>query len=95
MLARWQLVVLNALGIAALALVVANTWLVVGSRTAQAELAQRQQFVQQTIALQSLYGDLVKALAEAGARGNDRQLLDLLTAQGLNVTITPPADTKR
>ena len=95
MLARWQLVVLNALGIAAIALVVANTWLFIGNRKAQAELAERQQFVQQTVALQPLYGDLVKALAEAGARGNDRQLLDLLAAQGLNVTITPPTDTKR
>ena len=95
MLSRWQLVLLNVLGAAAIALVVVNTWLFVGNRTAQAELAQRQQFVQQTVALQSLYGDLVKALAEAGARGNDRQLLDLLAAQGLSVTITPPAEPKR
>lgn len=95
MLARWQFVVLNTLGIAAIALVVANTWLFLGNRTAQGELAQRQQFVQQTVALQSLYGDLVKALAESGARSNDRQLLDLLAAQGLNVTITPPAEAKR
>jgi hypothetical protein len=95
MLARWQLVVLNALGAAAISLVVASTWLFIGNRAAQAELAQRQQFVQQTIQLQSLYGELVKALAEAGARANDRQLLDLLAAQGLNVTITPPADAKR
>ena len=95
MLARWQLVVLNVLGAAAIALVVANTWLFIDNRAAQAELAQRQQFVQQSVQLQSLYGDLVKALAEAGARGNDRQLLDLLAAQGLNVTITPPTDGKR
>ena len=91
MLARWQLFVLNGLGIAALALVVANALLFASNRESQATLMQRQQYVQQSVALESLYGELVKALAEAGTRGNDRQLIDLLAAQGLSVTVTPPA----
>jgi hypothetical protein len=33
---------------------------------------------------------MVKALAELGARGNDRGMLDILAAQGLSVTVGGP-----
>jgi len=87
MLSRWQFGLLTALGACALLLAVVNGTLFTLNRDSQLVLTQRQQFVQQTVALEGLYRDIVKALAELGTQGNDRQLLDILTAQGLNVSV--------
>ena len=90
MLDKWQYNLLTALGALALLLAIANAVLFTGNRTAQAELAQRQQFVQQTGPLEGLYRDIVKALAEMAVKGNDKQVLDMLAAQGLSVTVNTP-----
>ena len=91
MLLKWQFNLLTTLGVAALLLVLANGLLFTLNRNAQSELSQRQQFIQQTVALEGLYRDIVKALAEMAVKGNDRQVLDMLAAQGLNVTVNSPA----
>ena len=88
MLARWQFNTLIVLGILSLVLVLANATLFSLNRESQAEITQRQQFVQQSVALEGLYREIVKALAELGARSNDRGILDILAAQGLNVTLS-------
>ena len=87
MLARWQFNTLIVLGVLSLFLALANATLFSLNRESQAEIAQRQQFVQQSVALEGLYREIVKALAELGARSNDRRILDMLAAQGLNVTL--------
>lgn len=89
MLTKFQFGALLAFGVAALALVVANIVMTTRAREVQAELAQRQQFIQQSVALENLYRDIVKALAEMGVKGGDRQLLEVLTSQGINVTFQP------
>jgi hypothetical protein len=91
MLKAWQYRVLITLGALALLLVVANGVLFTQNRSAQGELNARQQYVQQTVGLESLYRDIVKALAELAVKNNDRQLLQMLAAQGINVSVTPPA----
>ena len=87
MLTRWQFNGLTALGALSLLLVLVNATLVVLNRDAQVHVVQRQQYIQQSIALEGLYRDMVKALAELGARKNDRAILDVLAAQGLSVTV--------
>jgi len=93
MLRVWQHRTLVALGALALLLVIANGVLFTQNRSAQAELNARQQYLQQTVGLESLYRDIVKALAELGVKNNDQQLLRMLAAQGINVSITPAAPT--
>jgi hypothetical protein len=88
MLARWQFNTLIALGALSLLLAAVNAALFTINRESQAELARRQQYVQQSIALEGLYREIVKALAEFGARGSDRGLLDILAKQGLSVTVS-------
>ena len=90
MLLKWQFNVLVALGVTALLLALANGLLFTMSRDAQAALTQRQQFIQQTVPLEGLYRDIVRAIAEIATRDNDRQLLDVLSAQGLSVTLQNP-----
>jgi len=91
MLKAWQYRLLIALGALALVLVVTNGVLFTQNRSAQGELNARQQYVQQTVSLESLYRDIVKALAELAVKNNDQQLLQMLAAQGINVSVTPPA----
>ena len=91
MLLKWQFNVLVALGVSALLLVVANAALFTMNRDAQAVLNQRQQFIQQTVPLEGLYRDIVRAIAEMATKENDRPMLDILSAQGLSVTVNKPA----
>ena len=91
MLLRWQFAVLTLLGAVALALMLVNAGLFTLNRDSQTALGQRQQYVQQTVALESLYRDIVNALAELAVKGNDPQLIAILSAQGLSVTSDGPA----
>jgi hypothetical protein len=86
MLNRWQFFTLMTLAVAAVALAIANMWLVTRTRDTQLELGQRQQFIQQSVPLETLYRDIVKALAELGVKSGDRQVLDVLAAQGINLS---------
>ena len=91
MLSKWQFNLLTALGAAALLLVAVNMGLSTLTRNMQIALNQQQAFIQQTVPLEGLYRDIVKALAEMAVKGNDRQVLDMLSAQGLNVSVNSPA----
>ena len=93
MLSKLQYNVLIALGALALLLVIVNALMFTQNRSSQGQMAQRQQFIQQTVPLESLYREIVKALAEMAVKGNDRQVMDMLTAQGINVSVNPPAAT--
>jgi uncharacterized membrane protein YeiB len=93
MLVRWQHLLLSALGVLALLVVLGNALLFTLNQKAQEELQQRQQFIQQTVPIEALYRDIVKTLAEMAVKGNDKQLLDMLAAQGLTLTADSPAAT--
>src|SRR4051812_5724893 len=93
MLSRWEFNLLSGLGMLALMFVASNGWLFMTNRDAQSQLAQRQQYVQQTVPLESLYRDIVKALAEMAVKPSDRQVLDMLGGQGINISLNPPAAT--
>ena len=91
MLSRWQYWSLVALGVVALVLVTTNASLVLSNRGQQAELNQRQIFLQQTSSLEGLYREMVKALADLAVRNGDRRVLEEPNAQGINVTVNAPA----
>lgn len=89
MLRTWQFSTLVTLAVAALLLAVGNGVLFTQNRVVQTEISARQQYVQQTVGLEGLYRDIVKALAELAVKNNDAQLLQMLSAQGINVSVTP------
>ncbi len=91
MLLRWQYLTLVVLGVAALLLVSVNSTLVVFNRGRQAEVNQRQIFLQQTTPLEGIYREMVKALADLAVRNGDQRVLNELSAQGINVTVNSPA----
>lgn len=90
MLTKLQFNVLMLLCVLAVALAVANGVLFTKNRAEQAALAQRQQFVQQTVPLEGLYREIVKALADLAVKANDKAVLDMLGAQGISVTVNAP-----
>jgi ABC-type transport system involved in cytochrome bd biosynthesis fused ATPase/permease subunit len=91
MLKSWQYTLLNAIGALALLLVLFNAVLFTKNRDLQQQVNARQQYLQQTTALEGLYRDIVKALAELAVSNNDTQLLEMLASQGLNVSVNAPA----
>ena len=90
MLSKWQHNLLVGLGALAVLLVIANGVLFTQNRAVQAAINNRQAFVQQTVPLEGLYNDIVKTLAQMGVKSNDRQLLNMLAAQGLTITVNAP-----
>ena len=80
---------LTGLAAVAVVLVLANIWLVLGNQPRQAEVNQRQQFINQSTQMSRLNEGLVRAIAAAAVTTNDDTLRGLLTEQGINVTFTP------
>jgi hypothetical protein len=91
MLGTRQFSLLVGLGVLALLLAIGNAVVFSGNRDAQVELSARQQYLQQTVGLEGLYRDMVKALAELAVKNDDRQLLQMLANQGINVSVNAPA----
>jgi hypothetical protein len=83
---------LTAAGALALLLAVANVVLFQGNRARQAEAASRAQYIQQSIALETLYREIVKGLADQALRTRDEQVRALLADEGLNLSFDAPAD---
>jgi hypothetical protein len=81
------------LGLAGLTLVLVliNVWLVLSDQSRQAEVNQRQQYIEQSVRLGRVNANLVRALATAAVTKKDDKLRALLTEQGINVTYTPNA----
>ena len=90
----WTLTIASAL---VLALVVADVVLARTNARLQQDINERQIYIQQSLQLEGLYRDMVKALAELAVQNKDERLRALLAAQGitLNVTEPPPAARKK
>jgi hypothetical protein len=88
---RTQFWIATALGLVSLLLLALNFTLVRGNRAVQQEIAARQQFVQQSVQLEGLYREIVRALAELAARNNDADVRTMLAKHGITYSVNPPA----
>jgi hypothetical protein len=84
----WVLTVCGAL---LLVFILTNMVLFLGNREKQLNINTRQQYIQQSLVLEGLNRDIINALANLAVRNKDAQLIDLLTAQGITVTVNQPA----
>lgn len=55
------------------------------------QIGERQQYVQQSVQLEGLYREIVRALAELAARHNDESLRALLQRHGITYDVKAPA----
>lgn len=85
MLARWQFWVTTVVALLVALAAGYDMMLFSQNRMAQAELARRAQYVQQSVQLEGLYRELVKALADLSVRNQDKALTDLLSTQGITL----------
>jgi hypothetical protein len=90
MLETWQHRLLTVLSGLSLVLVLVNGALFLTNRASQAEITARQQFIQQTVQLEGLYREIVKALAELAVKNGDNQIIQMLAAQGISVSNNSP-----
>lgn len=82
---------LTALAGSCLVLASANVALSSSNRGLQSDINVRQQYVQQSVQLEGLYREIIRALAELGARNNDQDVRALLQRHGISYTVNPPA----
>jgi hypothetical protein len=75
----------------ALALVLANFIVAESNRATQIEVNERQQFINQGIELSRLNQTLVRFIAVAAVKNDDAKLKEILTEQGITVTLNPSA----
>jgi hypothetical protein len=79
--------------LAAMCLLLAATNITLGAtnRGLQGDIGLRQQYVQQSVQLEGLYREIVRALAELGARNNDQDVRAMLQRHGISYTVNAPA----
>ena len=88
---RTQYWIVTTLAALCLAVMLGNVALSTHNRGRQAEVAQRQQFLQQSVQLEGLYREIVRALAELGGRNNDEDVRVMLQRHGITYTVNAPA----
>jgi len=86
-MSRVQFWISTVLAGCALLLAGANVLLGSMNRGLQADIGQRQQYVQQSVQLEGLYREIIRALAELGARNNDQDVRALLAQHGISYTV--------
>lgn len=87
---RLQFSLATALGALCLLMAGANVTLSALNRGLQGDIAQRQQYVQQSVQLEGLYREIIRALAELGARNNDQDVRALLQRHGISYSVNAP-----
>lgn len=88
---RLQYWIVNAVAGTCLVLLAAIVWLTHANQSARADISLRQQYVQQSVQLEGLYREIIRALAELSARNNDADVKTMLAKHGITYTLNAPA----
>jgi hypothetical protein len=88
--------ILTALAALVLLLVLVNILMSLGNQSLRAEVSERQQFITQSIQLESLHREIVTVLATVALKNKDDQLKNLLASQGISFdpTLLQPGSAK-
>lgn len=76
---------LTPLAVLILLLVLVNVLLTVGNQSLRIQLAERQQFINQSIQMEGIYREIVTTLATVAIKTNDPQLKAVLASQGIDL----------
>ena len=78
---------LTGIAIVALLLVVVNIFTAMDNSKARSEVNERQRFINQSVQLSRLHGQLVQGLAALSAQSDDWELRDVLAEHGITFSI--------
>jgi uncharacterized protein YpmS len=92
MVSDWKFWCLILVAVAALLLTYMNIDLRSELREQQAELVQRQQFINESSQLSQFNTQFIQALAQLAAQTNDESIRDLLAANGVTFKVNAPAE---
>ncbi len=84
-----QHAVLTLLGVAALAAAGTGIALAEHNGGLRRQMGEQQQYLQQSVQLEGLYREMVRALAELSARTGDEPLRALLQRHGISYNLNP------
>ena len=76
---------------ASIALVIVNGTMILGNQSAQADVNQRQQFINQSVQLSRVNEALVRALLSASSGDKDEPIRKLLAQHGISGDSNAPA----
>lgn len=82
---------LTAMAAVSLLLVLFNIVLQAGNRSLQAEISERNLYIQQSTQLEGIYQPLLRTLAELSVRHQDAELSALLAEQGIRISVNQAA----
>jgi len=88
----WKFWCLILVALAALTLTSLNIGLGSELRERQAEVVQRQQFINESNQLSQFNTQFIQALAQLAAQTNDESIRELLAANGVTFTVNAPAE---
>jgi predicted Holliday junction resolvase-like endonuclease len=86
---RQQQLLVTIMSLMAFVAAIANVFGDHQVRNLQDEVNQRQKFIQDTVALETLNREIVQALAQLSNKNNDGDLRKLLAAQGISFSSSP------
>ena len=89
-MSRTQYWIVTLIATVCFAAMIANIGLGLSNSAARTDVTQRQQFVQQSVQLEGLYKEIVRSLAELGARNNDGDVKAMLQKHGITYNVNPP-----
>jgi type VI protein secretion system component VasK len=95
LLTDWKFLSVTLIAALAFALVCVNLTVHSANRDRQAEVAQRQQFINESVQLSRVNTQFIQALAQLSAQTNDESIRRLLAEHGITFTVNAPtgADT--
>lgn len=88
---KTQYAITCSLGGVSILLALLNAVLITANQATQAELQQKQGFLQQTGQLEGIYTGIATSLAQLALKDNDRAVIDMLNSLGLKVSANAPS----
>lgn len=82
-------ILLTGSAVLVLVLVLANVLLLMGNQSLQVTVSERQQYIAETIQLETLNRQVIAVLAEMALKTNDGELKKLLADVGIDLSPTP------
>jgi predicted Holliday junction resolvase-like endonuclease len=83
-------IILTGLAVLVLLLVIVNILLMAGNQSLQLSVNERQQYIAETIQLETLNRQVIGVLAEMAFKTNDGELKKLLAGVGIDLSPTAP-----